>query len=225
MLVKNWMSKPLIAVDADDAIGYGIKLLEQHNISMLPVVEKGKLIGITTDRDLIRALVSNTIDPEGNETRNLNLAIKIKEIISRDPVTVPLDHTVEETAQLLLKHKISGVPVVNEEGNLVGAITQTDILRVIISLTGVGRRGIQFALEVEDIPGSIKVISDTIREHGGRMASILTSYDLAPIGFRRMYIRMYGIDRFKLHRLKDTLRKKARMLYMIDHREVWRETY
>jgi len=57
------------------------------------------------------------------------------------------------------------------------------------------------------------------------MASILTSYDMAPEGFRRMYIRMYGIDRFKLNKLKESLREKATLLYMVDRSEAKRETY
>ena len=80
-------------------------------------------------------------------------------------------------------------------------------------------------MEVEDRPGSIKEVTDIIREYGGRMASILTSYDMVPEGFRRVYIRMYGIDRFKIDRLKEALKEKARLLYMVDRREVTRETF
>ncbi|MFC1489331.1 CBS and ACT domain-containing protein [Thermodesulfobacteriota bacterium] len=223
MLVENWMSKPVITVDVNDSIRDAIKLVKQHVISMLPVMDKAKLLGIITDRDLLRASASNTIHLKFNETHNSASTIKVKKIMSRDPVTVPLGHTVEEAAQILLNHKISGMPVVNEEGHMVGTITKTDIFKAIISLTGATRRGIQFALEVEDRPGSIKVVSDIIREYGGRMASILTSYDLAPIGFRRVYIRMYGIDRFKLHNLKEALGEKARMIYMVNHLEIGRK--
>ncbi|MEJ2658092.1 MAG: hypothetical protein P8012_13015 [Desulfobacterales bacterium] len=79
--------------------------------------------------------------------------------------------------------------------------------------------------EVEDRPGSIKEVTDVIREYGGRMGSILTSYDMVPEGFRRVYIRMYGIDRFKINRLKEALKEKARLLYMVDRRETTRETF
>jgi acetoin utilization protein AcuB len=223
VLVKNWMSKPVITVDANDSIKDAIKLIRQHDISMLPVMDKARLTGIVTGRDLINASASDAGHLAFHETDNLASEVKVKEIMSSDLVTVPFDYTVEEAAQILLKDKISGAPVVDEEGNIIGAITQTDIFRVMISLTGVARRGIQFALEVEDRPGSIKVVSDIIREYGGRMASILTSYDLAPMGFRRVYIRMYGIDRFKLRRLKAALGEQARMIYMVDHPETRRE--
>jgi len=225
MLVKNWMSKPVITVDVNDSMDKAIKLLKQHDINMLPVMEKGRLVGIVADRDLKKASASNATSLEIHELLYIISTIKVKELMTKDPITVPYDYTVEETAQVLLKHKISGVPVIDREGEMVGAITQTDLFRLIISLTGVDRRGIQFGFEVEDRPGSIKVVTDTLRRYGGRMASILTSYDLAPEGFRRVYIRMYSIDRFKLDRLKDELEKKAKMLYMVDRREIRREIY
>ena len=80
-------------------------------------------------------------------------------------------------------------------------------------------------MEVEDRPGSIKEVADIIREYGGRMASILTSYDMVPKVFRRVYIRMYGIDRFKVNRLKKALEEKALLLYIVDCREIDRKIY
>ena len=225
MLVKNWMSKPAITIDENASMNDAIKLLKNHNIKMLPVMRKGKPVGIITDRDLKRASASDATSLEIHELLYLISKIKIKEIMTKNPITVPEDYSVEEAAEILLKHNISGVPVVDHYGGIVGTINQNDIFRILISLTGAEKRGIQFGMEIEDRPGSIKELTDIIREYGGRMASILTSYDLAPEGFRRVYIRMYGIDRFKLNRLKEKLGEKARLLYMIDRRETARETF
>jgi len=225
MLVKNWMSKPAITIDADASMHDAIKLLKNHNIKMLPVMEKGRLVGIVTDRDLKRASASDATSLEIHELLYLISKIKIKEIMTKNPIKVPEDYTVEETAEILLKHNISGVPVIDQHHNIVGTITQNDVFRILISLTGAEKRGIQFGMELEDRPGSIKEVADVIREYGGRMASILTSYNMAPEGFRRVYIRMYGIDRFKLNRLKEALKEKASLLYLVDRREVQRETF
>jgi acetoin utilization protein AcuB len=225
MLVKNWMSKPAITIDANASMYDATKLLKNHNIKMLPVMEKGKLVGIVTDRDLKRASASDATSLEIHELLYLLSDIKIKNIMTKNPIPVSFDSTVEETAEILLKHNISGVPVVDPYGDIVGVITQNDLFRIIISLTGAEKKGIQFGMEVEDRPGSIKEMTDIIREYGGRMASILTSYDMAPEGFRRMYIRMYGIDRFKVNKLKEALKEKARLLYMVDRRETTRETF
>ena len=145
--------------------------------------------------------------------------------MTKNPITVPEDYTIEETAEVLLKHKISGVPVIDHHGDIVGTITQNDIFRIIISLTGVERKGIQFGLEVEDRPGSIKEVSDIIPHYGGRMASILTSYDDVSEGYRKVYIRMRRIERAELAELKKELLKIAGLLYMVDHRENIREVF
>ena len=225
MLVKNWMSKPVITIDAEASMNDAIKLLKDHNIKMLPVMEKGNLVGIVTDRDLKRASASDATSLEIHELLYLISKIKIREIMTKNPITVPQDYTVEETAEILLKHNISGVPVVDQYHDIVGTITQNDIFKIFISLTGAEKKGIQFGVEVEDRPGSIKEVTDIIREYGGRMASILTSYDMAPEGYRRVYIRMYGIDRFKINKLKEAIGKKGSLLYLVDRREVHRETF
>jgi len=225
VLVKYWMSKPVITIDVNNSMNDAINLLKKHNIRTLPVMKNNKLVGIVTDRDLKRASASDATSLEIHELLHLISSIKIKDIMTKDPITVPLDYTIEETAETLLKHKISGVPIIDHEDDLIGIITKSDIFRIIISLTGAERKGIQFGMEVTDRPGSIKDVADIIRKYDGRMASILTSYDMAPKGCRRVYIRMYGIDRFKINRLKEALRKKALLLYMVDRREINREVY
>ena len=94
-----------------------------------------------------------------------------------------------------------------------------------ISLTGVGKSGIQFGFLLEDRPGSIKEVSDVIRKYGGRMTSILSSYERAPEGFRHVYIRFHDIDRTRLSEFKQELKKTAKTLYMVDQMENKREIY
>lgn len=225
MLVRNWMSKNVVTINEDDSMQDALKLLKQHNIRMLPVLRNGGLVGVVTDRDLKRASASDATTLDVHELLYLISKIKVKNIMSKNPIAVSPDLTVEETAELLLNNKISGAPVVDDQGKVVGTITQTDLFRVLISLTGVGKRGIQFAFQIEDRPGSIKDLADPIRKHGGRMVSILTSYDNVPDGYRKVYIRMFGLDRNKLSGLKEELSKVAKILYIVDHRENKREIY
>jgi acetoin utilization protein AcuB len=225
MLVRNWMSKKVITVDADESMQDAMKLMKENDIRMLPVMHKGKLVGVVTDRDLKRASASDATTLDIHELLYLVSQIKVKNIMTAKPITVPQNYTVEETAEILLKNKISGAPVVNQNGEIVGIITQTDLFRVLISLTGVGSRGIQFAFQLEDHPGSIKEVADIIRKYGGRMVSILTSYESAPQGYRKVYIRMHGIERPKLQQLKEELSRNAALIYMVDHRENIREIF
>ena len=225
MLVKNWMSKDLITIDVEDSMHEAMKLLKKNDIRMLPVMKKGELVGIITDRDLKRASASDATTLEIHELLYLLSEIKVKEIMTKDPITVPFDHTLEETAQVLLENKISGALVIDQEGNIVGTITQSDIFRALVSLTGLSKRGVSFSVLIEDSPGSIKEVSDVIRKYNGRMASILSSYDQMPAGYRKVYIRIYNIHRSRLPQLREELREKAALLYMVDHRENKREIY
>ncbi len=212
-------------MDADDSMLDATKLLKEHNIRHLPVLEKGKLVGVVTDRDLKRASPSDATALEAHELLYLIANIKVREIMTRNPITVPYNFTIEEAAEILLQAKISGMPVVDKQGDVIGTITQTDLFKVLISLTGVGKKGVQFAFLLEDRAGSIKEVADIIRSYGGRMASILSSYEKAPEGHRYVYIRMYDVDRAKMPQLKEDLKKKAKVLYIVDSRENKREIF
>jgi acetoin utilization protein AcuB len=225
MLVKDWMSKTVVTVDVNDSMQDAIRLLKEHDIPMLPVTKRGKLVGIVTDRDVKRSSASDATTLEVHELLYLISKIKVNDIMTKDPITIPFDFTVEEAAEILMKNKISGAPVVDKEGGLVGTITKGDIFRVLISLTGVGKRGIQFAFRMEDRSGSIKEVADIIRKYGGRMVSIMSTYEHVPKGFRKVYIRMYGVDREKLPSLEEELRQQAELLYVVDHRENRREIF
>jgi acetoin utilization protein AcuB len=225
MLVKYWMSPQVFSIDADASMQDAVNLMKKYTIRMLPVTRKEKLVGVLTDRDLKRASASDATTLEIHELLYLLSKIKVKDIMSKNPITVSPDLTVEETAETLLKNKISGAPVLDDRGKIVGVITQSDIFKVLIALTGVGNSGIQFAFKLEDRPGSIKEIADVIRSVGGRMVSILTSYENVEKGFRKVYIRMHSIDRQKLASLKDRLQKMATLLYMVDHRQNRREIF
>ncbi|MDR2549897.1 MAG: CBS and ACT domain-containing protein [Desulfobulbus sp.] len=225
MLVKNWMNTPAITIDQQSSMQEAINLLKTHRISMLPVMDKNRLVGIVTDRDLKKSSPSDATTLEIHELLYLLSTVKVKDIMSAKPITVPKDFTIEETAEVLMSNKISGVPVVDIDGSVVGVITHTDLFKVIISLTGIGKKGIQFAFALEDREGSILEVAHIIRQFGGRIASILTSYEKVPEGYRNVYIRMYSIDRVKLEAMKTALKEKSKLLYMVDHKNNTREIY
>ena len=217
MLVQKWMSKNVIKIDVDETLANAIFLMREHDIHVLPVIHKDNLVGIISDRDIKRASASDANSLEIHELLYLIHQIKIKDIMTKNPITVPYNYTIEEAAEILLNYNLSAVPVRGTNGKIVGIITKNDIFRQMVSLTGLEKRGVLFALKVEDRPGSIKEISDLLREYGGRMASILTSYDDTPEGFRNVYIRVYNLERDRLDHLIEELKAKAKLYYVIDH--------
>ncbi len=225
MLVKNWMTKEVFTIDENDSMSHAVHLMKEHNVRMLPVLKGSKLVGIVSDTDLKRASASDATTLEMHEILYLITKIKIKSIMSEKPITVPPDYTVEEAAELMTKHKVSGVPVVKAGGQLVGIITRDDLFKVLMSLSGFSKRGIQFGFQLDDRPGSIKEVTDVIRNSGGRIASILSSYEHVPAGFRAVHIRAYDLDRTKLPQLKKQLMDNTTVLYIVDHRENTREIF
>jgi len=126
MLVKNWMSAPPITIDMNDSMQDAINLIRENSINMLPVINKQRLVGVVTDGDLKRASASDATTLEIHELLYLITKIKIKDIMTKDPITVLPDFSVEETAEVLLKNRISGVPVVKNR-KLVGILTNRDL--------------------------------------------------------------------------------------------------
>jgi len=224
MLVKNWMSKDVITIDVNGSMTHASGLMKENNIRGLPVMKNGELVGVVTDRDLKKASASDANSLDIHELLYLIAKIKIKEIMTKDPITIPVDYTVEETAEVLLDNKLSGAPVVNNKGNLVGIITQADIFRVLVSLTGVREKGLQFGFLLEDRPGSIKEVSDIIRGYDCRVVSIMST-GANQEGYRHVYIRACDCDRERLEQLKQALKAKANLLYMADRREEKKEIY
>jgi acetoin utilization protein AcuB len=225
MLVKNWMSKDVISIGVDESMQKAISLMKENKIRILPVLKKGSLVGVVTDRDLKRSSPSDATTLDVHELLYLISKIRIKDIMNKEPITVPFNYTVEEAAEILMKNRISGVPVLDAKGQVVGVITGQDIFKALIALAGFGQRGVQFAFRLEDRPGSIKEVTDVIRAYGGRLASILSSQERAPAGYRNVYVRAYNIDREKLPLLQKELKDQSTVLYMVDHRENKREIY
>lgn len=216
MLIRNWMTRDPITVDPETPMMDAEHLMKDNKIRGLPVVKGKKLVGIVTDRDIKAASPSAATTLDMHELLYLLAKIKVKEIMTKDPITICDDDTVEEAAVVMLRHKISHLPVLSDKKELVGLITETDIFKVLVSLTGIYRGGVQFGFELEDRSGSIKEVADVIREFGGRMVSILTSYEEAREGYRKVFIRIKDLDRQRLKELKERLEKNFRVLYMID---------
>lgn len=225
MLVRDWMSKNVITIEATEPMQQAINLIMENHISMLPVMEEGKLVGIVTDRDLKRASPSDATLMDIQQIMYHLSRLEVGAIMSRYPITVPDDFTIEETAEVLMNNGISGCPVVDPSGQIKGIITKNDLFKALISLSGLAKRGVQFGFLVEDRAGSIKEITDVLRAYGARLVSIMSSYEKVPEGYRNVYIRAFNLDRERMLALKEELTDKAKMVYMVDHRENKREMY
>jgi len=222
MLVRDYMTPNPMSVNEGTTILEAAELMKKHKVRRFPVLRDNELIGIVTDRDLRSAAPSQVISFDAQERElmpelhSLLSGITVKEVMSRDVLTIHPEQTIVASAQLMLKHRMSGIPVIDNAGQLLGIITETDIFKVLVDLSGVSSGKTTFAFQLEDRAGSIKEVADVIRKHGGLVASILTSHTLAAPGLRRVYIRIGDLPSQKLQALEEELRSQSEVLYAIE---------
>ena len=219
MLVKDWMTKDPVTITDETSMMKAIHIMKERRFRRLPVLHEGLLVGMVTDRDLKEASPSKATTLDVHELYYLLAELQIKEIMSRNPLAVSPEDTVERAAQLMLEKTISGLPVVDETGHLVGIITQSDVFKAFIHITGVHQGGVQFALRLEDRPGLIKEVVDLLRAKGARFVSLLSSYATSQEGFRDVYIRVKNLPPDAAQAAKKELAKHYEVLYLIQEED------
>ena len=213
MPVQDWMSKDLVTVEQDTSIMKASKVMKQNNIQHLPVLKKGRLVGIVSDRDLKEATPSKATTLDIHEMYYLLDTIAVKSLMPKHLYSIAPGDTVEKAAAVMLNHHISALPVVDAKGALAGIITKGDIFRAFVSISGIHHGALAMGFELPDQPGSIKTVTDVLRAHGGRIVSILTGYEGAPEGFRHVFIRGKAVKDEKT--LRKELEGMTRVLYFI----------
>lgn len=130
-LVKDWMSRNVVTAVPSMGLLDADMLMREHNIRRLPVVENGRLLGIVTYGDIREARPSAATSLSTWEMNYLLASLNLGEVMTKQPNSILPEATIGEAADLMLAHKISGLPVVNASGTLVGIITESDIFRMV----------------------------------------------------------------------------------------------
>ncbi|WP_232508119.1 CBS and ACT domain-containing protein [Desulfobacula toluolica] len=216
MLIKEWMSRSVITINYNESLKNAAKLFQTKVISMLPVLKNGELIGIVTDGDIKEATPSESPALDKFEIFSLMDSVRIESVMTSPVVTIHSDHTVDEAAGIMLSKGISGVPVVDSEGSLEGVLTKSDIFRCFVSFTGVSNNGQVFAFNLPDKPGIIKNLTDMIMNSGGRLCSIMTSYDDIEEGLRKVFFHTFDIDPDNFDKLVEQFNRAGELLYVAD---------
>lgn len=212
MLVKDWMTKDVIVLDENASIMKASQIMKEHNIRRIPVVRRGKLVGIISDRDLKEATPSKATALDVHELYYLLSEVRVKDIMTPEPITVRPEDTVEYAAVLMLENRISGLPVVDEKGQVVGIITQTDIFKLFVNITGIYHGPIQVGLILED-PDTLDEVTRIIVEHGTQIVSILTYRDELDPRKRQVFVRMADLPEEKFQELLRTLKDRYQVRY------------
>lgn len=191
MFVSKWMTEKVVTIGPNNSITEAIKLMKENSIKHLPVIERERLVGIISDRDIKEYCPSRATTLEVYELHYLLAKTEVKEVMKKKVITVTPDTPIEEAAMVMYDKDIGCLPVIDAR-KLVGIISDRDIFRVLVDITGVRHGGCRIYLTIEDKPGSIKEVADIIRRHGFRLQSILTSYEGVKEGYRDLVIRTKG---------------------------------
>lgn len=133
MLVREIMTTRVATVSMDDRLNVIKEIFEQAHFRHLLVVEEEALVGVISDRDLLRAL-SPYLDTDAEMTRDIDtLNRRAHQIMSRQPITIAPDRPLQEAARVMLERHVSCLPVL-EDGTLVGILSWRDLLRVMFDL-------------------------------------------------------------------------------------------
>ena len=213
MPVKNWMTTDVVSVGPDTSLLKVGKLMKDHHIRRIPVVdENGQVVGIISDRDVRDASPSKATTLDMYEMHYLLAELKAKNIMTAKPITVKPTDTVEQAALIMLDNKVGGLPVVNDSGKLVGIISDHDVFKALVDITGARLGGLQFAIELPDQPGTARPLFDLLRAHNARLLSVLTVSNAD--GNRQLFIRVRDLENSKAEQeLMDGVGKLGKVLY------------
>jgi CBS domain-containing protein len=129
-IVRNWMTPNPITITPQTTLPEARRLMDEHYVRRLPVIHKGKLIGIVTRGGIREAQASTATTLSIYELNYLLDQLPAKEFMAYKPITISPDATIAEAARLMLQYKIGGLPVI-ENGELVGIITESDFCRLL----------------------------------------------------------------------------------------------
>ena len=117
---RDVMTSKLCTVDADKSVAYAAKMMQKEDVGLAPIVEGDKLIGMLTDRDIAIRVVAEGRNPD---------QVKVHEVASKQVVTIDPQQDLDEALRIMAKHQVRRLPVVEEDGKLVGVVAQADIAR------------------------------------------------------------------------------------------------
>ncbi len=187
MLVRDWMTPAPVTITPDTPVIDAIKLLKEQGFRRLPVMQDGKLVGIVTDKDLKDAMPSKATTLSIWELNYLLSKLSVSEVMAKPVITVTADEPLEEAALLMEEYKVGGLPVL-EDGQLVGIITITDVLKAFIEVMGLKEGGVRLTVDMDDRPGVLEQAARAIKP--SNIISVATVGRLD--GKRRLVIRVTG---------------------------------
>ena len=216
MFVRDHMVSPPVTVAPDMPFQDALKLMQDNQLRRLPVVDdKGRLIGIVSERDLLYASPSPATTLSVWELTYILSKIKVEELMTKRVVTTTADTPIEDAASLMVENNVGGLPVVDDENKPVGMISDRDIFITLVELLSGGQSGLRLTLEVPNTKGVLAELSTTIFDLDGNIASVGTFPIDEDPDLNGLVLKVQGVSR---NQLVDALEKLGD--HVIDARDV-----
>ncbi len=172
MLVRERMTRNPVLCAPDLSVNEAFDLMKKDHIRRIPVVDKsGKLVGIVSDKDLLRVSPSPATTLSAFEIPYLLSKVKVGDVMARKVVTVAEDTPIEDAARIMVDNKIGGVPVITPAGAVVGIITETDIFKTFLELIGARKPGVRITMYVKDRRGELARMAKAVADVGGNIVA------------------------------------------------------
>ncbi|WP_102126158.1 CBS and ACT domain-containing protein [Deinococcus planocerae] len=155
MLVRDWMTPGPLTVTPDTTVMDALRLLKEGGFRRLPVMEGGRLVGITTRKDLKDAMPSQATTLSVWELNYLLSKLTVSEMMARPVITAQEDEFLEDAALRMQEYGVGGLPVLDDGARLCGILTVKDVLRALTDILGLREGGTRLTLEMPDTPGSL----------------------------------------------------------------------
>ncbi len=195
MHVGRKMTTDLITVTPDTPLVNARDLLRERNIKQLPVVDdQGNLVGILTDRDIKQAWASPATTLSIYELTYVLQKLTVESVMVKDLITITPDATIERAAKILHDRKIGSLPVV-EDDKLVGIITSTDLMEVLLDGLGIREESGRLEVLVKDRIGVLAGVCNILREANISIVSMVTLPLHMYPGIFELVIRVNSTDR------------------------------
>jgi CBS domain-containing protein len=130
--VKEWMTTPVVSISPNVSIVNAHQIMKENGVRRLPVLENELLVGIVTLGDIREASPSDATTLSIWELNYLWAQLTVEKVMTRKVMTISEDSPILDAAQIMLDHKVSGLPVLDDKGKVVGVITESDIFRMLI---------------------------------------------------------------------------------------------
>lgn len=167
MFVREYMTHNPVTITSDVSVPKALRLMRDKKVRRLPVLDgRGKLVGIVSDRDLLHASPSPATSLSVWEMNELMGKLKVKEVMTREVITLSEELPIEEAARIMADRKIGGLPVMREQ-TLAGIITETDLFKVLLELLGGRRPGVRVTVSVPDAKGTLTRVTNAVFDAGG----------------------------------------------------------